>query len=829
MRRRTFAGVIGLGLLLSAGTLALLLTSDHQEAPAFAVTAQLLGAWSFILGGLVAWARRPDNRFGPLLTAVGLTVFVAALGASNNSIPFTVGWTFGGIFIAVFVHALLAFPRGYLETRLVYAIVGIAYFSLTVGSLLTSFFDDPDRSCSECPENALLIVDSPNTVAAINGVLIAAAIPALIASLYVFRRRWKAASAPLRRVLLPVYLTAGTTFVLLAVALAAGSVSDRAGYLLFWAVVVTFASVPFAFIVGLLSGRLAREGVGQLILELGQTHAPGELRAALARALGDPTLRLAYWIPETESFADLDGEPVELPQEERGEELATMVERDGKPVAALIHHRSLEEDPLLVEAVAAAAALALENERRLAALAKAQARIQALVDAFPDLIFRLDRDGTYLEYKGSPEDLAVPPEQLIGATAYDVLPAEVADHLVGSVQRAIDTGELTTADYQLELGGERRDFEARIVKAGDEAVLIAREFTERNRAQVELGRLHEELQQRHRDLEHERDFIRTVVDSTPSLLCLATPGGYIVRLNTSLERLTGRRDDDFTRGHAFWEVFIAPEERDRVRAALESVVTEGGRGEFENTWITADGERRRVTWSTTPLRDDRGDPRLLICGMDITERKLHEDELRQSRARLVEASDVERRRLERNLHDGAQQRLVSLSLMLRLAQARTASEPEQAEHLLGQASEELAQALEELRELARGIHPAVLSDRGLSAALEALVSRTPLAVDLELLDDRLPEPVEAAAYYVVSEALANVAKYAEASSVAVSIGSVNGHAVVEIADDGRGGADPGKGSGLRGLVDRVEALDGRLFVESPPGKGTRVRAEIPCE
>ena len=206
-----------------------------------------------------------------------------------------------------------------------------------------------------------------------------------------------------------------------------------------------------------------------------------------------------------------------------------MVERDGKPVAALIHHRSLEEDPLLVEAVAAAAALALENERRLAALAKAQARIQALVDAFPDLIFRLDRDGTYLEYKGSPEDLAVPPEQLIGATAYDVLPAEVADHLVGSVQRAIDTGELTTADYQLELGGERRDFEARIVKAGDEAVLIAREFTERNRAQVELGRLHEELQQRHRDLEHERDFIRTVVDSTPSLLCLATPGGYIVR------------------------------------------------------------------------------------------------------------------------------------------------------------------------------------------------------------------------------------------------------------------------------------------------------------
>jgi PAS domain S-box-containing protein len=827
MRRFTFVGVIGLGLLLTAGALALIITSDHEEAPVFVAVAQFLAAWSFILGGLVAWVRRPDNHFGPLLVAVGLTVFLGALGVANEPLPFTIGWTFGGLFIAVFIHALLAFPRGYLETRLVYTIVGIAYGVLTVGALLISFFDDPASSCPDCPENLLLIVDSPNTVAAINAVLIAAGIPALLASLWVFRRRWKAASAPLRRVLLPVYLTAGATFVLLALALAAESFSARVGDIIFWAVVLTFASVPLAFIVGLFSGRLAREGVGQLILELGQAHAPGELREALARALGDPTLRLAYWIPETESFADLDGNPIELP-EGRGEELATMVERDGLPVAALIHHRSLEEDPMLVEAVAAAAALALENERRLAALAKVQTRIQALLDAFPDLIFRLSRDGVYLEYKGKPEDLAVPPEQLIGARFHDVLPADVADQLLAGVRRAIDTGEIVSGEYRLELGGVPRDFEARIVKAGDEAVLIGREFTERNQAQAELERLHAELTQRHRDLEHERDFATTVVDATPSLLCLATPGGYIVRFNTSLERLSGRRDDDLSRGNAFWDVFIAPEEREEVRRAVEEVVGEGGRGEFESTWITATGERRDVTWSTTPLRDDRGDPRLLICGVDITERKLHEDELRRSRARLVEASDVERRRLERNLHDGAQQRLVSLSLMLRLAQARVDDDPEQADRLLGQASDELAQALEELRELARGIHPAVLSDRGLFAALEALVARTPLPVELDLLHDRLPEPVEAAAYYVVSEALANVAKYAEASSVAVSIASVNGHAVVEIADDGLGGADPAKGSGLRGLVDRVEALDGRLQVESPPGQGTRIRVVIPC-
>jgi PAS domain S-box-containing protein len=828
MRRRTLAGILILGLLLTAGALALLLTSDHTEAPAFAVTAQVVGAWSFILGGLFAWARRPDNRFGSLLSAVGLTVFIGALGASNESLPFTLGWTFGGIFIAVFIHALLAFPRGYLETRLVYAIVGVAYFAVTVGALLISLFDDPDRSCTGCPENAFLIVDSPGAVAAVNAVLIAIGIPALLASVYVFWRRWKAASAPVRRVLLPVYLTAGTTLVVLALALAVGSVSSRAGDLVFWVVVVTFACVPVAFIAGLLSGRLAREGVGQLVLDLGQAHAPGELREALARALGDPTLRLAYWIPETKSYADLDGSPIELPKE-RGEEIATMVERDGRPVAALIHHRSLEEDPLLLESVAAAAAMALENEQRLAALAKTQTRIQALVDAFPDLIFRMDRDGTYLDYKGRPEDLAVSPNELLGSRAHDVLPREVADQIVGGVRRAIDTGEIVTGEYTLELDGVSRDFEARTVKAGDEAVLIVREFTERNRAQAELERLHAELQQRHRDLEHERDFARTVLNSTPSLLLLVTPGGYVVRFNTSLESLSGRRDDDVTRGHAFWDVFIVPEEREHVRRLVEDVVTEGGRGEFESTWIGAGGDRRQVTWSTTPLRDDRGQPRVLISGIDVTERTQQEIELRRSRARLVEASDVERRRLERNLHDGAQQRLVSLSLMLRLAQARVEEDPAQAGDLLGQASDELAQALGELRELARGIHPAVLSDRGLNAALEALVTRTPLAVELELVEDRLPEAVEAAAYYVVAEALANVAKYAEASSVTVSIASVNGHAVVEVADDGVGGADPTKGSGLRGLVDRVEALDGRFAVESPPGRGTRIRVEIPCE
>jgi signal transduction histidine kinase len=189
---------------------------------------------------------------------------------------------------------------------------------------------------------------------------------------------------------------------------------------------------------------------------------------------------------------------------------------------------------------------------------------------------------------------------------------------------------------------------------------------------------------------------------------------------------------------------------------------------------------------------------------------------------------AERRRLERNLHDGAQQRLVALSLSLRIAERQIAKDPEKAQAMVSAAQEELTQALEELRELARGIHPAVLSDRGLGPAVEALAVRSPLPVRVvEVPEDRLPEPVEAAAYFVVAEALTNVAKYAGASEATVAVRRTNGHAEVEVADDGVGGADPLRGSGLRGLADRLGALDGSLSLDSPPGSGTTLRAEIP--
>jgi len=203
------------------------------------------------------------------------------------------------------------------------------------------------------------------------------------------------------------------------------------------------------------------------------------------------------------------------------------------------------------------------------------------------------------------------------------------------------------------------------------------------------------------------------------------------------------------------------------------------------------------------------------------------EELRESRARVVAAGDATRRQLERDLHDGAQSRLVGLALLLRLARNR-ASDPEQVD-LLERASAELSESLNELRELARGIHPAVLTDRGLEPALDALVTRAPVPVTVEAgLAERLPPPVEIAAYFVVSEALANVAKYAHATHATVALRRANGHLMVEVADDGIGGAQIDAGSGLRGLSDRLAALEGELMVDSPLGEGTRLGARIPA-
>jgi signal transduction histidine kinase len=204
-------------------------------------------------------------------------------------------------------------------------------------------------------------------------------------------------------------------------------------------------------------------------------------------------------------------------------------------------------------------------------------------------------------------------------------------------------------------------------------------------------------------------------------------------------------------------------------------------------------------------------------------------DLRESRTRIVQATDLERKRIERNLHDATQQRLTSVAIALGLASSRLATDPAAAGAILEQAREGLAVAHGELRDLSRGIHPAILSERGLETAVEELAYTASIPIDVDSnLTGRLPEPIEAGAYYVVAEALANVAKHADASAAAVRLAKHDGLLTLCVRDDGIGGADPLQGTGLRGLVDRVQALGGTLAVESGPGRGTELRAEIPC-
>jgi signal transduction histidine kinase len=205
------------------------------------------------------------------------------------------------------------------------------------------------------------------------------------------------------------------------------------------------------------------------------------------------------------------------------------------------------------------------------------------------------------------------------------------------------------------------------------------------------------------------------------------------------------------------------------------------------------------------------------------------EELSASRTRILEAAQAERRRIERDLHDGSQQRLVSVAMTLGLVDSKLGSDPDRAHTYLSEARTGLSEALEDLRELSSGIHPGILTERGLAPALDELAARAHLPVQLVVsLPGRLPDKVETAAYFVVSEALTNVGKHAPAATVRVGVDLVGGRLVIEVQDDGAGGADPSRGSGLNGLRDRVEALGGHLTLQSPPGAGTQLEVEIPC-
>jgi signal transduction histidine kinase len=260
----------------------------------------------------------------------------------------------------------------------------------------------------------------------------------------------------------------------------------------------------------------------------------------------------------------------------------------------------------------------------------------------------------------------------------------------------------------------------------------------------------------------------------------------------------------------------------------------------EDWFVRRDGTMFPVVYTSRPIETPTG-PGLVVAFTDVEEQRKAEEaarerdvaqaraeELGAARRRIIEATDAARAQLERDLHDGAQQQFVSAVLNLQMAERKLSSDPEEARELRAQAIEQANSGIAELRRLAAGIHPAVLTDRGLGPAVESLASRLPLTVSVvETPDDRMPEPVEASVYFFVSEALTNVVKHAHAHEARVRIAAGNGGLTVEVSDDGVGGAQATGGTGLRGLGDRVGALDGTLELQSAAGEGTLLRARIP--
>ncbi len=830
MTNRLSVGLWTLAVLVAAVALAFIVTTDHANEMTARMGLQVGVALIFIASGLVVWTNRPETRTGAIMVLTGFAWYPSILTQSNEPILYGLGFCFLELGWAFFAWLILSYPSGRLEGLASKLVVLGAFGVILITRPLWVLVSNLEEFNG--PSNGLLVADRPELADGIIFFAQTTGLVLIVSAIVILVRRWRAATPPMRRTLSPPFVSFGVTVILLGLALAFDAFGFGPAAFFQWASLAAVLLVPISFAVGLLRTKLARASVGRLLLELDAAPGGSELREALARALNDPSLEIAYWLPEQDAFVFLSGEVPELPLDPESGRTATIVDRGGRRVAVLLHDASLLNDPDLLDGVSAAAGLSLESERRLAELTRSEARLRGLVDALPDLMFRLDHEGNYLDVQAGDETLLTqPPDKLLGHNVREILPPDVCDEIMAGIGRALATRQVDEIEYSLTLD-DRRHFEARIAPIGsDEVVLVVRDISDRKGHELELQGLHDQLEARLDDLQRERELVKAVVESAPSYFCLVDIEGRIRRFNRALEQASGCGEDSGTRNRFFWDVFVAEDDIPGVRdVILQAARTDTASAEQEDPWHAADGSRMDVAWTITPLSADGRNDEMLISGMDVTERKRHEEELRRSRTRLVEAASVERRRLERNLHDGAQQRLVSLSLSLRLAQSKLATAPDEAERLLSAASDELGHALEELRELARGIHPAILTDRGLEPALQSLVMRAAVPATLaEAPDERLPEGVEAAAYYVVAEALTNVAKYADATAATVRVTRANGRAVVEVADDGVGGADPMLGTGLRGLADRVEALDGQLQVESVPGHGTTIRAEIPVE
>jgi PAS domain S-box-containing protein len=943
MRTRSLVLVAAVGLALAAMGTAFVLTSDHLDNKAAFLSLALTVGLSFLISGVIALWRRPDNRTGIFLVLVAYFWCLGGLTESNNDWIFTIGVLLNSLALGAFVHLLLAYPTGrLLGRRDLWLVVG-TYALVFVGSAVQLLVDpQPDPDCPDC-ESTIAVTSSDTAHTVATGMVSALALALVVGVLAIVVTRFLRAHGALRRALGPVLGTGALVMVVLIVELVVATFSEDAAEPLYYVFLVVFALVPVAFLAGVLRSRLARVGVADLLVELGHGTP---LRDAVAHALRDPSLDLVYWLPDREQLVMSDGSPF---HGDDGVRLRHDVRRNGKLVGALIHDPSLGDEPELVDAVAAAAALWLENERLQAEVRAQFVFLETIVNTAPSLLMSLDPDGRIANFNTACER----------ASGFENV-EDVRHEYFWDVFISPDEREDVRERFQTNPGHPAATWENTFVNRRGEEMVIAWSTAplldeSGNVRNIICGGLDVTERKRHEiELDRERDFLSKVADITPSLLIVVDDAAKVVEdaVNDSFVQVMGWSDDEM-RGRSFADLF---HEEDRYFASIGVASAFNGVDPQLrlSRWVTRGGGERVVEWTATPIVDILGRERVLVCGVDVTERerreldlrsseerlratieaspvavlevdlddrialwnpaaermfgwsaeeviggplrhipdeererlaelmtrvrsgevytgveakrlckdgrlidveisaapirdasdsvishlalfadiserKRQEEELRASRARIVKAGDEARRRLERNLHDGAQQRLVALSLSLRLAQTKVGTDPPAADAVLESAREELAAALDELRELARGIHPAVLTDRGLAAALEALAARLPIPVEIETPDVELPQAVEAAAYYVIAEALANVIKYARASVVEVRVSCDETSARVEVADDGIGGADAAQGSGLRGLSDRVAALEGTLTVDSPPEQGTRIVVEIPLD
>jgi len=824
-------GIAGLaGLLEAAIAVALVFTSTHDDRPwlvaGFAVTAGL----SFVLAGLVALWRRPDNATGFLLAATGYLWFVSALAEGNDPWVWTVGYILGNLSLVCFAALILAYPDGTLDRRdrwLVGVGGGAAILSNATAALVA---ERPVPSCNACPVSAIAIAESRSARDAVIlfGSLVVGIVLLWIAVILV--RRWRTASPPERRTLRPVYAACGVALGLLLAAVVMDQVGSRS-YTVVWVLfLVAFAAVPLTFLAGVLRRRFDRSAAARLLVSL---DAGIPLRDALADVLHDPSLEILYWVESLGRWVDELGHEAAPPTASPTRSL-TRVERGGQLIAALVHDPALDAEPDLVELIAVGASLPLENVRLQADLRSQFLFLETVANTAPSLLVVLGTDGRILNRNqatlassGLPEE-----EDVRGRYFWDVF-IETSERDAMQARFNEAAPGFPPSHYEnafTNAAGERRVIEWGSAPVVDPAgrvtsiVVGGTDVTERKQRELQLQR--------------ERDITATLMQAIPSLVVVVDNDGAIVDagydestagVNNAFRNALGWADGQLVRRSML--DFVDPDDWYVASMMIAGAASGVVMPERESRWLCHDGGRIDVAWTATPIDDvtGRAASLVLLSGVDVTERKRQEAEIHASRARIIEAAGEARRKLERNLHDGAQQRLVSLAVSLRLAESLLDSDPDAARKVIAGSREELTAALAELRELARGIHPAVLTDQGLAAALDALAVRAPLPIEIEVPPERLPAPVEAAVYYVVSEAVTNVVKHAHATRVAVTVDADEYVVTATIADNGVGGANADEGTGLRGLGDRVAALDGSLLIESNDDGGTRVVAEIPLE